>query len=155
MSKQSMTRNPNGYNRTPTRKRKAAQLATNGNVTEISFLNGLDSASPQLVVSIEAAIWPPRTKPACPTDQQNAALTPHQLELLIDGTTDAFRKVPSIPHAPPETPNSISYSELIWRNCRTTDTLGKEISDELFTLHVGSAPYHDEYHSKVNRLQHL
>ena len=46
----------------------------------------------------ESVTWPPRTKPARPTDQQSAALTPYQLRLLIEGRADPFREVPILAH---------------------------------------------------------
>ena len=46
----------------------------------------------------ETVTWPPRTKPARPTDQQSAALTPYQLRLLIEGRADPFREVPILAH---------------------------------------------------------
>lgn len=78
-------------------------------------------------------LWPPRTKPARPTDQDSAALTPYQLHLLIEGTGDPFRKVPVDTH--PMTDSQVTRSELIWLYERTTDTFGQEIVDELPKVH--------------------
>ena len=128
--------------------------------------NQLEEELSQLFVNIyllkaplgARVLLPPRLK-ARPTDQDSAALTPYQLQLLIEGTGDPFRKVPVDAH--PKTDCQVTRSELIWLYERTTDTFGQEIVDELFTFHLGCTPLDaprlrcEEPHPTGNQMQEL